>query len=195
MAFTARRRRGLIKVGVLACVACVAAAMGGCGATKEELAAKEESAQLREQNAMLQQSLRDLEARLATSDRGSGRGRSGGGGGEVIELAGNVLFDSGSATLKSSAKKALDKVYGTIRSKYAHNSIRVEGYSDSTPIKKSKWSSNQELSEARAAAVREYLVSKGVDADRISSVGYGEDRSSGKGSKQGRRVDIVILGS
>jgi chemotaxis protein MotB len=107
-------------------------------------------------------------------------------------LSGDVLFDPGQATLKSSAKKSLDRIAAEIKSKYKGDSIRVEGHTDSDPIKKAKFSSNQALSDARAESVRKYLISKGVSSGRIDAVGYGSSKpKSSKASS--RRVEIVIL--
>jgi chemotaxis protein MotB len=191
-----------------------AALLGGCGASKEEVAAQDEAVQLREQVNTLNQQLREAESKNADQsqqisslqqqvaakpvavpdERGVGTDRPAprrSGGGERFELGGDILFGSGSATLGAPAKKELDKVIAQIKSRHPSSDVRVEGYSDSQPIKKSKWKSNQELSEARAAAVRQYLVQRGISSSRVESVGYGEDRST-KGGK-GRRVEIVVL--
>lgn len=112
--------------------------------------------------------------------------------GETIVVAGDVLFDSGQATIKSSAKKELDSIASRLKSRHSGQDIRVEGYTDPKPIKKSKWSSNEELSEARAEAVRKYLISKGVPASRISSVGMGSAKPKAT-DKDSRRVEIVVV--
>jgi outer membrane protein OmpA-like peptidoglycan-associated protein len=111
----------------------------------------------------------------------------------VITVAGDVLFGPGSATLSAGGKRELDQVARTIRSRYASNRIRVEGYTDSDPIRRSKWASNRELSQARAEAVENYLISKGISGSRISSRGMGS--ANPKGTKAAsRRVEIVIIG-
>jgi chemotaxis protein MotB len=111
----------------------------------------------------------------------------------VITVAGDVLFGPGSATLSSAGKRELDSVARTIRSRYASKRIRVEGYTDSDPIKRSRWGSNKELSQARAEAVETYLVSKGISSGRITAMGMGSAKP--KSTKaQSRRVEIVILG-
>lgn len=111
---------------------------------------------------------------------------------ETIVIAGDVLFDSGQATLKSTAKKELDSVASRLKSRHSGADIRVEGYTDSDPIKKSKWGSNEALSEARADAVRKYLVSKGVSSGRITAVGMGASKPKGT-KKDSRRVEIVVV--
>lgn len=111
----------------------------------------------------------------------------------VAEIAGEVLFDSGSATLKSTAKRTLDRIAGEIRSQYGGMTIRIEGHTDSDPIRKSKWASNDALSQARAEAVRNYLSQK-LSNNRMTAIGYGS--SQPKGSKAAsRRVEIVIAGA
>lgn len=112
--------------------------------------------------------------------------------GLVVAVAGDVLFDSGQATLKSTARNSLDRIAQVLQSDYAGNMIRVEGYTDSDPIRRSKWASNEHLSAERALAVERHLVSRGVQNDRIYSAAFGPSRP--KGSKQAsRRVEIVIL--
>jgi chemotaxis protein MotB len=110
----------------------------------------------------------------------------------VVSVAGDVLFDSGSATLKSSAKKTLDSIASRLKSNYSGNTIRVEGYTDTDPIQKSNWKTNERLSGERAMAVEQYLSSKGVPKNRIYFAGFGSDRPKGN-KKDSRRVEIVIL--
>jgi outer membrane protein OmpA-like peptidoglycan-associated protein len=112
----------------------------------------------------------------------------------VVQLPSDVFFDSGQATLKQASKSSLDKVVAALKSsKYASKKIRVDGHTDSTPIRVSKWQSNQELSEARAAAVKEYLVSKGIVATRITIKGWGDAKPRGADMAKNRRVEIVLL--
>jgi flagellar motor protein MotB len=115
-------------------------------------------------------------------------------GNTTVVLPSKAFFDPGQATLQSSAKSSLDAVVTALKKKFAGKKIVVEGHTDSTPIRVSKWKSNQELSEARAAAVKTYLVSKGIDASRISIKGYGDTkpRSTTDISKN-RRVEIVVV--
>jgi len=116
-------------------------------------------------------------------------------GNTTVHLPSDVFFDPGQATLKSSAKASLDKVVTALnRGKYAGKGIRIEGHTDSTPIRVSKWASNLELSEARADAVKTYLASRGIDASRLTTKGFGDTkpRSTTDISKN-RRVEIVVL--
>lgn len=117
--------------------------------------------------------------------------KSNGHGEMVATLSGSVLFDSGRATLKSSAKKDLDRVVAELKKTYRNASIRVEGHTDSDPIKHSNWHSNDELSQARADAVMRYLSSKGINTDRMTSIGFGSAKP--KSTKQAsRRVEVIV---
>jgi outer membrane protein OmpA-like peptidoglycan-associated protein len=144
------------------------------------------------QIATLQQqaAARPAEPAFTPGDSGGGaRVRTGGD--EVFVVAGDVLFDSGSATLKSTAKKELDTIANRIKSQHSGQRVRVEGYTDSDPIRKSKWPNNEALSEARAESVRNYLSSKGVS--RVSAVGMGAAKPKAS-KKDSRRVEIVVVG-
>lgn len=112
----------------------------------------------------------------------------------TVNFLGDTLFDSGQATLKSSAKSSLDKMVAGLKKQYAGKPVEVRGHSDSDPIRVSKWKSNQELSEARAKAVRDYLVQKGVEANRITSAGFGSSKPKSTSDKAAnRRVEIVVM--
>lgn len=197
-------------VGV--CVLGLGMVLGGCNnKIKDENAAlmsqnqaliaennqiRENQAQLSAQvAAMQQQAAAQPPAPMAEPSGGysgpRGGGNSRGGGSEVFVMAGDVLFDSGSATLKSTAKKDLDSVVSKIKSRHSGASVRVEGHTDSDPIRKSKWGSNEALSKARANAVRDYLVQKGIGRDLVSTVGKGASEPKGS-KKESRRVEIVV---
>lgn len=109
----------------------------------------------------------------------------------VATLAGNVLFDSGKTTIKDGAKKQLDRIAREIKTKHRGASIRVEGHTDSDPIKRSKWGSNDALSQARADEVKKYLAKAGVPSSTIDSMGYGSSQPK-KTKAESRRVEIVI---
>lgn len=112
----------------------------------------------------------------------------------TVNFLGDTLFDSGQAILKSTAKSSLDKMVAGLKKQYAGKPVKVQGHSDSDPIRKSKWSSNQELSEARANAVRDYLVQKGVEASRITAQGFGSAKPKSSADKSAnRRVEIVVM--
>lgn len=195
------------------CVLGLGVVLGGCNnKLKDENAALmsqnqaliAENNQLKANESAMQGQISTLQQQAAAkpateymppSDSGTSRsGRSGGDdAAEVFVVAGDVLFDSGSATLKSSAKKELDSIANRIKTRHSGQRVRVEGYTDSDPIRKSKWKTNDALSEARAEAVRTYLVSKGVSSGRISAVGMGAAKPKAT-KKDSRRVEIVVVG-
>lgn len=110
----------------------------------------------------------------------------------VMEIPGDVLFDSGKATLKPSAKKTLDGVAANLKSKHAGRQIRIEGHTDPAPVKKAAWDDNWDLGSARANAVRAYLAEKGVKNMYIASFAATELKST-KNQALNRRVDIVVV--
>lgn len=195
------------------CVLALGLTLGGCNnKLKDENAALmsqnqaliAENNQLKANEAALQGQISTLQQQSATAQAPAFYGDSGGGSSgstrghrsgreEIFVVAGDVLFDSGQATLKSSAKKELDRIANRIKSEHNGQRVRVEGYTDTDPIRKSKWPSNDALSEARAEAVRNYLVSKGISSSRVSAVGMGAAKPKAT-KKDSRRVEIVVVG-
>ncbi len=212
-----RRAMGVVLTGALGC----GSLLGGCQSVSQQDydAALLENEELRQRNGELSDQLSrsemDRQALIAdnqalasrTTQTRSSSGDDGGfgnidgvrvernaGGDLVVAVAGDVLFDSGKATLKKSAKSSLDQVAGVLKSRWGSHQIRVEGHTDADPIKKSKWKSNEHLSAERALAVEKYLTSKGVHNMRMYSAAFGPAKP--RGSKvQSRRVEIVILAS
>ena len=120
--------------------------------------------------------------------------------GAEISIGSDVLFSSGRATLTSSGKQALSSIVSGIMSNHAGKNIRVYGHTDSDPIRKTKklWSDNLDLSSNRAMAVVRYMISRGVKASLIESIGMGSTRpiasnTSKAGKKKNRRVEIMII--
>jgi type VI secretion system protein ImpK len=111
----------------------------------------------------------------------------------TVRVPGDVVFDPGKAMIREQARTTLDKIAAALKKDYAGKQIRVEGHTDSDPIKVSKWKSNQELSEARAAAVKAYLVQKGVSAGSVTTQGFGADKPKGQDKALNRRVEIVVV--
>ena len=114
----------------------------------------------------------------------------------VVTVAGDVLFASGSADLKTSAKRTLDQIADVLRTSYTGQHIEIAGHTDKDPVRKTKakWLDNENLSAQRALAVERYLSSKGVPKDRMHISGFGPARP--RGSKQdSRRVEIIVLAS
>jgi outer membrane protein OmpA-like peptidoglycan-associated protein len=115
-------------------------------------------------------------------------------GNTIVHLPSDVFFDPGSATLKTDAKKSLDKVAASLKKSYSTQKIVVQGHTDDTPIRVSKWASNMELSVARADAVRQYLITRGIEQDRLSVKGLGDTKPRSKIDRsKNRRVEIVVM--
>lgn len=110
----------------------------------------------------------------------------------VLTIEGDILFDSGKATLKPDAKKTLDKVISELKKKYPTNKLRLAGFTDTDPIKKSGFKTNYHLGFERSFSVGQYLSTKGVEEGRIeySSFGPNAPKSS---KKESRRVEIAIV--
>lgn len=114
--------------------------------------------------------------------------------GEVtVNLPGDVLFESGQATLKSSATSTLDKIVAAIRKDYPDKKLYVDGHTDSDPIKRTanKWDDNHDLSYHRAKAVFDYLVKHGVSDKKVTLRAYGPNDPKESKAKS-RRVEIVV---
>lgn len=109
-----------------------------------------------------------------------------------VRVPGDVLFAPGKASLKASSQNTLAKIARVIKSEYPGKTVRVEGYTDTDPIRKSKWTDNLELSLHRAAAVERYLTKQGIHADATYSAGFGESKAQSS-KAQSRRVEIVVL--
>lgn len=112
--------------------------------------------------------------------------------GQVMSFA-NIYFDSGSATIKTESYSVLDGIADLL---IANSSSRIEvsGHTDSQGSE----SSNQSLSERRAAAVKDYLVRRGVPASMLTVVGYGELRpvatnDTADGRARNRRIEFRVL--
>jgi chemotaxis protein MotB len=112
--------------------------------------------------------------------------------GEVtVTVESDVLFASGKTSLREGAKRSLDQVASVLGQSYGEHFIRIEGYTDSDPIRKSGHRSNYHLGFERAYAVREYLISRGVDADRIAVASFGPTQPMATKAAS-RRVEIVV---
>jgi outer membrane protein OmpA-like peptidoglycan-associated protein len=112
--------------------------------------------------------------------------------GTVITLPGAVLFPTAKWDLLPGATAKLDQVAEALKNQADHKMV-VEGHTDSQGTE----SSNMELGQRRAQSVRDYLVSRGVPSEIISSVGIGQgrpvgDNSTAAGRAQNRRVEIIV---
>ncbi len=113
--------------------------------------------------------------------------------GVVITLSGSVLFASGKYALLETAKTKLDQVAEALKAQSDDKRMIVEGHTDS----QGSDATNKPLSLNRANAVREYLVTKGVDSSKITAVGLASsrplvDNNTAENRANNRRVEIVI---
>jgi flagellar motor protein MotB len=114
----------------------------------------------------------------------------------VINIPSDLFFASGSATLNGGGEKSMARIVDYIRKNHAGGMIRIEGHSDSDPIRrtKSKFHCNWELSFQRAHAVMHFITEKGqVDPHHVVCEAYGEYQPQTPGDKsKNRRVEIVL---
>jgi outer membrane protein OmpA-like peptidoglycan-associated protein len=137
-----------------------------------------------EKNALRQQLLQQFNSVLPTKETPRGL---------VINLQ-DILFDTGKYTLKPDAKIALARIAGIVAS-HPGLHLQIEGYTDSTGTMEF----NQKLSEQRAGAVRDFLLTQGVDTNNMTAVGYGSNypvasNDTPAGRKLNRRVELVVSG-
>ncbi len=131
----------------------------------------------------------------ATGQDGEEVIRTAASGGLIVRVPGDILFDAGSATLKSSGQAIIKKIAAQVKDK--GNRIEVRGYTDSQPIRHSAWKSNFELSGARALSVLNLLKAEGISSDRLQFSGYGDndlltDANGREDPKRSRRVEVFI---
>jgi len=108
------------------------------------------------------------------------------------EYAKTILFDTNKATFK---KESIDilKSMTAIFKEYPQADFVIAGHTDSV----GSVTSNQLLSERRATAVRDYLISNGINADRLKTVGYGESKpvdtnKTPAGRQNNRRTEVTL---
>jgi chemotaxis protein MotB len=121
----------------------------------------------------------------------------------VIQLPGDVLFDSGRETLRKDGQKILIQVAGVIRndSTLAKRDFQVAGHTDNKPYKMGVFKDNWGLSVMRAREVLSFLVDPdegGLNPKRLSAAGYGDTdpltkNDTPEGRQANRRVELVVL--
>jgi len=110
----------------------------------------------------------------------------------LVMTLGDLLFDTGRATLKNGAFQHLDKLAEFLNN-YRDRTVIIEGNTDNVGSE----SVNQALSEDRAESVKEYLVREGVDSSRIQTNGLGKsnpiaNNRTAAGRQRNRRVEVII---
>jgi outer membrane protein OmpA-like peptidoglycan-associated protein len=114
--------------------------------------------------------------------------------GLIVNMS-DVLFDTGSYTLKPAAREKLAKISGIL---LAHQglTLQIEGHTDSVGSDEY----NQQLSERRAGSVQDFLVQQGVAAASVSAIGFGKtepvaSNDTSEGRQLNRRVELVVNGA
>jgi outer membrane protein OmpA-like peptidoglycan-associated protein len=161
------------------------AARDRAAAQADAQTARQAAAQAEAEKAQLRaQLLSQLNSILQTRD--SARG--------LIVNMSDVLFDTGSYTLKPGAREKLAKISGIV---LAHPglTLQIEGHTDSVGGDEF----NQQLSERRAGSVRDFLAENGVPASAITARGFGKTQpvasnDSAEGRQRNRRVELVVNG-
>jgi len=115
----------------------------------------------------------------------------------VTVLTDNLLFPSGSDALLPAADPLLNEVSTLIELDKDDHPVVVEGYTDDVPIDTAQFPNNFALSAARALTVNQYILSRGVPANRLSVAGYGSElpvasNATPAGRAANRRVEIVF---
>ncbi|NGY36470.1 OmpA family protein [Flavobacterium sp. XN-5] len=112
---------------------------------------------------------------------------------KLNEYSRTILFDSGKSSFKKQTYPTLVSITEILK-EYPYSRFLVEGHTDSDGSNEM----NQTLSENRAAAVKNYLVENGIQADRLKSTGFGETKpmdtnKTAKGKAKNRRVEISLI--
>jgi len=117
-----------------------------------------------------------------------------------VSLTSDILFPPGKAVLSTRGRSALNGIISKLNASYGGRPVRVYGFTDSDPIRRSRtlWRDNLDLSANRAMAVTRYLRLKGVPASSIETIGMGKTRpttnnTTSSGKARNRRVEIVVI--
>jgi len=168
------------------------AARDKAAAVDQQRAAEAEAEKARQAAAKAEAEKADLRAQLLNQlnsilqTRDSARG--------LIVNMSDVLFDTGSYTLKPGAREKLAKISGIVLAHPGLN-LQIEGHTDSVGSDEF----NQQLSERRADSVRDFLAEQGVPASSITAKGFGKTQpvasnDTAEGRQRNRRVELVVNG-
>ncbi|MBE2253853.1 MAG: OmpA family protein [Myxococcus sp.] len=113
---------------------------------------------------------------------------------EKLVIKDKVYFDLNKATLQKRSNAMLDQIASILKQHTEINLLQVEGHTDNT----GDADQNLSLSQARADAVKDYLVGQGVQAARLKSVGFGQNRPADSnetpvGRENNRRVEFNVV--
>lgn len=111
-----------------------------------------------------------------------------------VNFDSDILFGIDSAVLSNQSMASLDE-FAQVMREFPKTAILIQGYTDSTGSEEH----NMKLSQRRADSVRNHLMLREVDGDRMAAIGYGEgypvaDNSTAWGREQNRRVSILVKG-
>ena len=133
------------------------------------------------------------EAKLRAQLQGNGVSVTRNGNNIILNMPGNVTFQTNSADINAAFYPVLNSV-GIVLKEFDKTIVDVAGHADSTgPDDK-----NMELSQRRAGSVSSYLAAQGINAQRLVTTGYGETRpiasnDTVEGRQQNRRVEITLV--
>lgn len=154
-------------------------------ARKDAASVRSDLADARKDSAAAEQKSADLQRQIAglnakATDRG------------LVMTLGDLLFATADADLNDAAFSNLGKLAAFLK-QYPDRTVAIEGHTDSIGSD----DANLGLSQRRADSVRRYLIGQGINADRLSAYGKGEDfpiasNDSSVGRQQNRRVEVVI---
>jgi chemotaxis protein MotB len=123
--------------------------------------------------------------------------------GDRFVFESSVLFDVGKADISPAGKQSLDSLASAVLDLEREIPpdlpwiLRVDGHTDNRPIGGGQYKSNWELSAVRAVSVVQYLISKGVEPDRLAAAGFGEFQPLDQGTDdeslaRNRRIELKL---
>jgi chemotaxis protein MotB len=123
--------------------------------------------------------------------------------GDRFVFESSVLFDVGKADISPAGKQSLESLASAVLDLEREIPpdlpwiLRVDGHTDNRPISGGQYKSNWELSAARAVSVVQYLISKGVEPDRLAAAGFGEFQPLDQGTDEeslarNRRIELKL---
>lgn len=147
--------------------------------TQEVVVARQGTALAQQENADLERQIAELKARK--TPRG------------LVVTLGDLLFATGKSTLRDSSSSHLDKLVAFLQEN-PERSVMIEGHTDAVGSE----DLNARLSQQRADSVKDYLIGRGIAANRLEAHGKGEgspvaSNDSIPGRQQNRRVEIIII--